>query len=304
MIKSITVTNFVGDSLKMELRNPASSGFIITNIKGLGPGKANVNVTEVSTNDGGVFNSARQSTRNIVLSLTFDPSQDIETLRRKSYRFFPLKRNLKLRIETDTRIAEITGYVESNDPSIFSSREGSDISIICPDPAFYSAEGDGTKTTLFYGIEPMFEFPFSNESLTENLIEFSSIMQNSERVIIYDGDADIGMTITLDASGPVTNIGIYDTENNTFMRLDTSKIEAITGKGVDSGDSIIVCTVRGKKTIRLLRAGVSYNILNCLDKNSKWLELSKGDNRLAFSAETGFTNLAIRVTNQIVYEGM
>ena len=78
-------------------------------------------------------------------------------------------------IETDNRQAEIEGYVESNDPAIFSKDEGSDISIVCPNPFFYSAGKDGINTTIFYGVEALFEFPFSNESLQDPLLEMGEI---------------------------------------------------------------------------------------------------------------------------------
>ena len=68
MIYSIVVTNYLGDRIKLELGKPDVSGFLIKSITGLGPAKANVNTTEVSTNDGSLFNSARLSQRNIVLT--------------------------------------------------------------------------------------------------------------------------------------------------------------------------------------------------------------------------------------------
>lgn len=58
MIKSITVTNYLGDSIKLELARPEESGFIVTSVTGLGAGKANINMTEVATNNGGLFNSS------------------------------------------------------------------------------------------------------------------------------------------------------------------------------------------------------------------------------------------------------
>ena len=36
----------------------------------------------------------------------------------------------------------------------------------------------------------MFEFPFSNESLEENFIEFGEIVNKKENVIVYEGDED------------------------------------------------------------------------------------------------------------------
>lgn len=304
MIKSVTVTNYTGDVLKMELTRPDLSGFVIEKITGLGPGKASINVTEVSTNDGGVFNSARKDPRPIAITLRFMPGHNIEELRQKTYKFFPIKKKLNLIFETDNRLATIDGYVESNEPDIFSKSEGSVISIICPDPHFYSVGRDGTNTTAFYGIEPMFEFPFGNESLTQPLLEFSRIMQFSEKNVEYNGDSEIGVTITLHASGTVENILIMNSGTNEVMRLDTGKITAITGQAFGNMDSIRICTVKGRKSIVLIRGGSEYNILNCLDKNSKWFSLSKGDNLFAFAADTGFTNLSILIENAIVYEGI
>ena len=59
MIRTITVKNYLGDSIKLNLARPEESGFVVKSITGLGPGKATVNTTEVATNDGGLFNSAR-----------------------------------------------------------------------------------------------------------------------------------------------------------------------------------------------------------------------------------------------------
>lgn len=71
MIKSVTVTNYLGESLKMELTNPYDSGIAITDITGIGPGKADINVTELTSSDGSLYNSARLGTRNIVMTLRF-----------------------------------------------------------------------------------------------------------------------------------------------------------------------------------------------------------------------------------------
>ena len=55
MIKSVTVTNPAGDSLKLEMSRPETSGFYIQNIEGLGPSKANINISESATVDGGYY---------------------------------------------------------------------------------------------------------------------------------------------------------------------------------------------------------------------------------------------------------
>lgn len=302
MIKSIIVTNYRGDSIQLDLADPEKSGFLVKEISGLGPCKATINTTEVSTNDGSIYNSARLDARNIVLDLAFVGS-DIETVRQLSYKYFPIKKELSLEIITDNRDCVTTGYVESNEPDIFSEEESASISIICPDAYFYSAK-DGENITESYGETPMFEFPFCNDSLTEKLLIMGEIYQFTEVVVAYDGDAEVGATITLHAIGEVTNPAIYNVETSEQMLIDTGKMETLTGSGFIAGDDIIICTVKGKKTVKLLRDGVYTNILNALDRNSDWFQLSKGENVLSYTAESGGSNLQIKIQNDVIYEGI
>lgn len=306
MIKSVTITNYLGDSIKLVLRRPEESGFLIKSIGGLGPAGANINTTEVSTDDGGIFNSARLKQRNITMSLLFVETdfETIEDIRQKTYKYFPEKKNLTFLIETDNRILKTTGYVESNEPNIFSDKEGCSISIICPDPRLYSAGEDGITDTIFYGIEATFEFPFENNSLTEPLLEFGIIKHQTENVITYTGDSEIGITITIHAIGEATNIKIYNTGTREQMALDTAKLEELTGYGIIAGDTITINTRKRYKSIKLLRNGIETNILNCLTKGSDWFSLTKGDNIFAYTAETGSSNLQFRISNMIVYDGV
>ena len=288
MIKSITVTNYLGDSIKLVLARPEESGFVVTSVTGLGSGKANINTTEIATTDGDLFNSARLQKRNIVISLKYLWKDSIEDVRQLSYKYFPIKKKLTLLIETDNRSAEIDGYTESNEPDIFSKEEGSDVSIVCPNPFFYSAGEDGINTTIFYGVE----------------LEMGEIQNQMEKTVVYSGDAEIGVTITIHAIGEARNITIYNTGTREIMRIDTDKMKAFTGSGIVAGDEITICTVKGKKSITLLRNGKTTNILNCLDKAADWFQLAKGDNVFAYTAEEGSSNLQFKIENRIIYEGV
>ena len=305
MIKSVTVTNYIGEWIKINLADDdPEHGLLIKSIEGLGPAKADVNTTNLATNDGSLYNSARLEERNIVMQLYFTEAPRIEDARQTTYKYFPIKKFLDFFVETDNRIVRTKGYVESNEPNIFSEQESSQISIVCPDPYFYSAGENGNNVTIFYGVEPLFEFEFDNNSLDEDLIEFGSIENQTERSVYYDGDAEIGVTITIHAIGEARNITIYNTGTREVMRIDTDKLEALTGSGIISGDDIIITTVRGEKSIRLLRTGRYTNILNCLDKGSDWFQLSKGDNIFAYVAEYGSENLQFKIENRIIYEGV
>lgn len=301
MIKSITVTNHLGESITIELRRPEKSGFLVRNIQGLGPSKATINSTELSTMDGARYNSARVTSRNIVLTLGFLFNPTIEHMRQLSYKYFPLKKPIRLTIETDNRTTETYGYVESNEPDIFSAQESTVISIMCPDPYLRLR---GNVVTVFSGIESLFEFPFSNESLTEDLLEMSSVKNDTLQTINYDGDAETGVVMTIRARGPVTNIVVYNVGTREEMKIDTTKIQTIMGSPVTLGDDIIISTVSGAKYARLLRNGVYTNILNAIDKDADWFVLSKGDNMLAYMAETGVDNLEFQLEHQVLYEGV
>ncbi|MBR5780370.1 MAG: phage tail family protein [Bacteroidales bacterium] len=304
MIKSITVTNYLGDSIKLELSRPEKSGFIIKKIEGLGPGKANLNMTEVSTNDGSIYNSSRLPSRNIVFSLGYLWKNSIEDVRQLSYKYFPIKKKLKLLIETDNRLAEIEGYVESNEPDIFSKDEGADISIICPNPFFYSAGEEGNNVTVFSGYDPLFQFPFSNESLKECLLEVGAIHNSKDECVVYDGDAEIGVNITIHALGEASDITIYNLGTREVMRINTERMKSLTGYGIIAGDDIVICTVKGNKSVTLVRNGIKTNILNCLDRDADWFQLSKGDNIFTYTAASGGTNLQFKIENRVVYEGV
>ena len=303
-MKSVTVTNYLGESLKLEMRRPETSGFYIKKIDGLGPSKANINVTERATVDGGQYSSAHANSRNIVMYLGFVFAHGVENVRHKSYKYFPLKKRVKLVFETDTRICETYGYVESNEPDIFSSDESTQISIICPDPYFYSTVEDWGDA--FSAVEPLFEFPFSNESLSDPIIEFGYVAGDTANFtnVIYKGEVEVGVNILIHAVGGASNVAIYNELTREFIKIDTSKLKASTGYEILTGDDITICTVKGQKSATLFRNGKSINILNCLDKQSSWLQLSSGDNAFIYDAETGLNNLQFRFEFRTAYEGV
>lgn len=304
MIKSITVTNYRGDSIKLELARPELSGFAVEEIQGLGPGKAEVSIKELATMHGGRYNSAKLSSRNIVLSLIFLDKPTIEDTRHRSYRYFPLMKKVKLTIENGNRVAEIEGIVESNEPTIFSKGEGTSISILCEDPFFYSSGDTGTKTVVFNSVEPVFEFPFSNESLESNTIEFSVYSQDHSATIVYEGDSEVGMIIRIRAVGPASGIKIWNADTKETMEIDTEKLQSLTGSGFITGDEIVINTLDKQKAITLIRDGKTTNILNCLSKYADWFKLSKGDNNFLYSAADGVSNLQFEISHRIIYEGV
>lgn len=169
MIKFVTITNNKNEELKIDIYNSVTTGMNIRKIDGLGPVKANIITTPIVTNDGDIFNSARADKRNIVLTLGFKITPEIglntiEDVRQKTYNFFPLKTLVKITIETDNRELYTYGYVESNEPDIFSKDETCTVSLICPASYFTSVAERNMKLDQ---LKSVFKFPF--EVLIEDL---------------------------------------------------------------------------------------------------------------------------------------
>lgn len=301
MIKSVTVTNPKGESLLLELMHPEKSGLYIKDIEGIGPPKATINATEIASIDGSMVSSTRAVDRNVVFTLGMLESPQIEDARQKTYRYFPIKKPITMRFETDNRTLETTGYVESNEPDIFSKEESTQISIICPDPWMYAP---AISEVVFSGTMANFEFPFSNESLTEPKIEFGIIRLDTRANLVYSGDVDTGIEILIHCMGPAEMINIYNVDTYETMKIDTDKLQTITGKPLATGDDILISTIQGHKSVRLLRDGVYTNIISALNKDANWFQLSTGDNTFAFTARSGEEDIIMTFTYHNAYGGI
>lgn len=305
MIQKLTVENYRGVKASYRFGEvEPESGFIVTAIHGLGPVKANINMTELSASDGTRYNSGRLEGRNIVIEGQFTYASTIEEARLASYKYFPINKQVTITVETDNRIGEVVGYVESNEPAIFEQLETFQVSIVCESPYFKDVSENGIRETMFAGIEPLFKFPFTNNSITEKLIQFSRIVTKKENTVYYDGDGETGALITIHATGPVGNIDIYNVQTREHMKVDTAKLETATGNGLIAGDTLTINTIRGERSVTLIRGGKKINVLNILGKNPDWFTLAKGDNLFTFVAADGEENLVFTIRAQNLFDGV
>lgn len=304
MINSIKITNYRNESLEITLREAVPKhGLLITKIEGLGPVKATINMKDNSLVDGSKFNSARAQKRNIVLTMRLLEAPTIEDSRQLTYKYFPLKKRLRFQVDTDNRSLYTYGYVESNEPDIFSDKETVKISILCEDAYLHMVDAMATSTVSV--VNPKFEFPFDNNSLNEKLIEFGEIERKQECNVFYEGDVETGVLIKGYAYGTVKNVTIYNILTRGRIIINTDIVETLTGQGIVSGDTVIINTNIGQQNAQLLRGGTYYNILNAIDKrNLEWFVIAKGDNLFTYAAEEGDVNFLLEFQNDILYEGI
>ena len=305
MINSMTVKNFLGEELTITLTEAEPShGHILKKIDGLGAPTGVINISDLATDDGGSYNSARTEKRTIDMTLLLTFAPDIETSRQVLYRYFPIKKKVRLFFNTTNRNVYIDGYVEKCEPDIFSKEESVALSVVCDDPYFY--ETGGTNYTTFGSVNPLFEFEFENESLDENLIELSEYKLDRVRNIVYNGDIEAGIVIHIEAiSGPVGNITIYNFITKELMKISSDRIEHMTGSKISAGDELIISTVHKNPYVELLRNGERTNMINAIDRKSDWFSLVKGNNIFGYSVDDETDDrIVFIIENDTIYAGL
>lgn len=233
--------------------------------------------------------------------------RSIEDSRHVSYKYFPLKEKVKLYFETDSKTVYLTGYVQENQPGIFSKAEETNIVVECADPWFYETSD---ATTVFSGVESMFEFPFDNNSLTQKLIVFGEIQNSLVKTFYYRGDvpvgfeAEINVLLPIDSPYRVDRIRIMNLDTREVLEIDTEALKRISGGPLKFADLILVSTVPGDKYAYLIRNGDEIDIMNAITKNSDWPKIYAGENTFAYAAERGIEFLEFQIHYKIAYTGL
>lgn len=312
MIYTIVARNPKNELLEMVLERPEQSGINVLNVTGVTPIGAEIYITPFASIDGGIFAGSRVPSRNVVMTLGMYQKDlgngklgSIEDSRRILYNFFRIKDPVNLVFYTDTRISQIIGYVESCEVDIFSDHEEATVSIVCVSPWFKS---EGITKVGFSGVRALFEFPFESKqgsTKPENLLEFGSISIDTRTDLFYSGDIKIGFELEISfQSDEFHNIYLYNMDTRERLILYTDLVEQITGYKLDKGDEIHISTVSGSKTAYLLRDGIFTNVIQMVDKDSNWFQLTKGNNVFAFASDYGVENIVIKMVYQDTYGGI
>lgn len=280
---SLKVENDRGDLLELT-NNPK---YTVYKIQGLNPPQATINSSVNTTTDGSNINSVRLGNRNIVIYTTIEGN--VEENRINLYKYFPVKRNVKLYFSNGVRKAYIEGTVELIECDLFTNKQIAQISIICPKPYFKDVNN---LVTMFSDVSKMFEFPFN---IQKEGIEFSAITTNQRRSIVNTGNVETGVIIKLFAIGTVENPVIYDVLKRTRLKLNFTMLQS---------DTIIINTNIGEKSIQLIRDGVSSNAMGYMAQDSSWFEIESGDNVFTYDADSGNNNLQLTFTTSILYSGV
>lgn len=269
----LEVSTDQGSLLSLPLSD-TSNGFVVQKIDGLDPVKATLSSTSFAGLDGEQYQSARRETRNIKLTLGYDPDplvDTIRTLRKRLYGFFMPKAQIILTFYMDDGLTvSIAGVVETFESAIFDQEPSVAISIICYDPDLKVT----TSTTL-----------------PGNTTESSAVT-----VVEYDGEVETGFVFTLNVNRSLSAVTIYHTtpQGKTYSLVYTGSLV--------SGDVLAISTVTGDKWATLTHLGASSSVLYGIDPTSVWLNMMPGTNKIRVYAAGAAIPYTIQYT--VKYGGL
>lgn len=229
----------------------------IHDIDGLGPVNATVNTTQYGSLDGAYYNGSDIGQRNIVLTVGFNPdfvTYTIEQLRAILYKYFMPKNQVTLKF-TSSNMAQvqISGYVESITPNIFSKDPELQVSIICPDPSFVA-----TTATVITG-------------------STIALPDGTPTVVNYQGSLPTGFMLeVVQASATAMSPGELRVINE-----NPAETLFIINATVDATHLFRLGTVSGNKFVQTvtISTGAALSILGNQVDGSAWVQLAPGANK-------------------------
>lgn len=249
-------------------------------ISGLDPPKATVNLTNLAGMDGALFNSAKVSTRNLVISLKI--TGDIEANRLELYRFFRPKHQCVFYFKNTRRDVKIEGVVESVECTQFTNKEIMQASILCPASYFQDIEeiiADMSDSSAG------FVFPFSID--INEPIPFSEYTIGKQTSVINTSETDVGVLFEVFFLAAANKIVIVNVGTGETMEANYSFLP---------GDTLKISTGTGNKKVTLVRGGVARNLFLALSDDSVFLQLEPGNNTFSYLVDDGTNDQNATVT--------
>ena len=280
---TLIIENERGEQLELT----HNKNYDVLEVLGLNPPTAAINTANVAGYDGARFNSSRVEQRNIVITLNI--RYPIEANRLALYKYFRVKRYIKIYYKNGSRDVFIEGYVESFENNIFTQLQQPQISITCPNPFWKSIKETYVD---FSNLSALFEFPFS---ISSSGIEFSRINKVTT-AYINAGDVATGAIIKFYAgTNQILNPIFYNRTTGEYFGLNFNMYE---------GDIITINTRQGEKSAILLRNGQMTNILSKRQSGSSWILFEPGVNEISYNADVGQNSLTVTVSAVQKYEGV
>ena len=255
MTKIVAITD-QGAVLTLPLQGPTS--FSVQDIEGLDPVAATLVSSAFAQIDGEQYQASRRQKRNIILTLGYEPdyvNTTVQSLRKILYGVFMPESRVLLRFYQDGEpMVQIYGRIETFESPKFAKEPMAVISILNFDPDFYNP--------------------------TSTIISGNTTSSNTETPHEYPGTVETGFRLQLFVNRDMSSFTIFHRPPDNSLR----SLDFLTTQPLQAGDTLTVSTVSGKKTVTLLRDGVTSSRLYDVSPTSEWINLYPGSNKLRIYA--------------------
>ncbi len=289
IIISFVYTNSLGNSLSI---TEQGSPIRAVNIDGLSPASS-VSVSPNYDSDGGVIVSDRAETRSITMLLAFCDAYD--KCKKLLFDTFITKDTGTLSYtDASGESFHISCCVEKISLPVAERAVTAQISLVCPDPYWTvgaSSNTNGNRVSIL-GINGLWQFPWK---ISKTGFEFASISNDRIAKVTNSGVTNSGCIFEIYARSKVINPRLENNKTFDFIELDFT---------MQSNDKIIINTVKGKKSVTLIRNNTQSNIINSKVWGSKFLQLSPGLNEIVCNAADGIESLSVTVNFAEKYGGI
>ena len=267
--------------------------FFLVSVDGIYTVSNNVVTSENTMVDGSTYQGSTTKQRNIVITAQME--SDYQKNRDLLYKCFKPKSTGLFTYMENEEVRVIDYKVEDIDIDEKGIVRNFTISLLCPDPFFRDLEDLSVSMASWTGLfEWPHEFLEEKEPFAERTAEVLKEIEN-------DSSADnIGITVTLEAEGPVINPAVYHAESGEFIKIGTEERPF----SVNAGDVVIITTETNNKAVYLVRDGVKTEVNEYLDEDSDFIQLQHGTNTIRYAADAGEDYMNVTISYRFRYLGV
>ena len=292
MARKIICTNEDGIQL---ILTDAFSPFLLENCEGIYEFSNDVSMSDNTMTDGATYQGSVTSKRNIILTLRDRPGSDHMANRSLLYNVFKPKSPGTFDYFEDGVQRSIRYYVEKVYVSGKERSRRATVSLLCDDP-FFVAPSDITVQMAGWTSDWVFQHEF-----VDGGEEFGSRIQERIKEIENLSAADgIGLTIVIDAAGPVTNPSVSHVEQEETIKVGTTA----NPLNLLNGERVIITTGTNNKHVYLVSGGVKTEINEYLSEDSEFIQLMHGINTLGYAADSGDQHMTVTISFRYKYLGV
>lgn len=268
--------------------------FNVTDIDGFTEGNSSISSSTLADSDGDTINAQSINARDITITVRFKQGISPELAKRYLLKYFKLKKEAVLELDYQDRISRLTGYVQSIDIPRFTNGVSAQIGIHCSSPFW---EDVNALDSMISNVITLHHWPI--HPTEEEPIIMGLLTDTYQATIVNNGDADVGMIITINAEQNFSKPRILIDRTGEWLEVDVemyvSDDEDDQGNPIIKNKELIINTHKGQKSITL--DGV--NMINKLVTGSTWLQLDIGSNTLVASNSLGGAGMIVNVrTNE------